>query len=295
MKKFILLLIPLLCAVLAFVGYMLFFNKEAGRGALQVTAVPQSNVYLSGKLIGQTPLCKCEAQEMIPIGDYTLKLSPKDPAIAPFEQKITITKSILTVVDRTFGKGAESEGSIITLTPLDDKTSTEIQVLSVPNKTDVFLDNNLMGSTPLLLKNITESDHEIKLQKAGYKEKVVRIRTVAGYVLEVMAYLGINDAAVAVTPTPLPTLVPTLAPSVAQITILQTPVGFLRVRESASVTSAEVGRVQPGETYDIVSEENGWYQIKLPSGTNGWVSNQYAQKVISTPTPASASPTPTGQ
>ncbi len=287
MKKAILLIIPLILAVVAFLGYMFLINKDSGKGALQVTSLPQSAVYLNGKLIGQTPLCKCEASDMVTVGEYTLKLAPKDPSISPFEQKITITKSILTVVDRTFGAGAQSEGSMITLAPLDDKTSTEIRVLSVPDRTDVFLDNNLMGTTPLLLKNITESDHEIKLQKTGYKEKVVRIRTVAGYILEVMAYIGVNDAAVNITPTPIPTGVPTIAPITAKVTILRTPTGFLRVRETASVTSAEVGRVQPGEIYDILAQDQGWYQIKLTSGMTGWISNQYAQE-IEQPTPTTA-------
>lgn len=70
----------------------------------------------------------------------------------------------------------------------------------------------------------------------------------------------------------------TATPVIAKVLILQTPTGFLRVRASNNVNSAEVGRVSPGETFAIVSQIDDWYQITLPSGVSGWVSSQYATK-----------------
>ena len=152
-------------------------------------------------------------------------------------------------------------------------------VVSFPDKVNVLLDSNPVGTTPLLLKNITESDHEIKLQKTGYIDKTIRIRTVTGYRLEAVAYLGVSDAIVQPTPTavPTPTSAVTPTPSLGKVTILQTPNGFLNVRSGPSTTAAKITTVTPGESYEVVSEESGWYEIKLTDGT-GWISGQYAQK-----------------
>jgi uncharacterized protein YgiM (DUF1202 family) len=58
---------------------------------------------------------------------------------------------------------------------------------------------------------------------------------------------------------------------------LQTPTGFLRVRDQASLGGAEIGQVKPGETYTLLDEQSGWYKIKF-NNKEGWISSQYAQK-----------------
>lgn len=110
MKKILLILLPFVIGFAAFGMYLLFFSKDVGKGALQVTSLPESNVYLNGKLLGKTPLCKCESKDLLSTGDYTIRLVPLDPNLSQdtFEQKVTITKSVLTVVDRTFGQGADA-------------------------------------------------------------------------------------------------------------------------------------------------------------------------------------------
>ena len=277
MKKILLIIAPIILAVIVFLAIISLFTKDKGKGALQVTAQPKAQVFLDGKAIGQTPLCKCEGVDMILAGEHTIRLVPADTSLPIFEEKITITRSVLTVVDRTFGKGLTSEGSIITLTPLADKKATEILVLSFPQGTSVLLDNNAIGKTPLLQKNLTESDHELKIAKDGYKEKIIRIRTAKGYKLETLIYLGLD-----LLTTPTTSLTPTsqASPSAALsfISILQTPTGFLRVRESGTLDAAEIARVYPGETYEFITEQNGWYAIKLKDGRTGWITTQYAKK-----------------
>lgn len=46
---------------------------------------------------------------------------------------------------------------------------------------------------------------------------------------------------------------------------------IVNVREKPDTSYSIVTQVRKGETYPIVSAENGWYQIKLPSGQEGWV------------------------
>lgn len=277
MRKALLILIPLLFAILLFLAVQFYLSRNAGKGALQVTATPQATVYLNGKSIGKTPLCKCEVQDMLAVGDYTLRVVPIQTELPALQEKITIGKSVLTVVDRTFGQGTTSEGSIITLSPNDDKKAASLLLVSTPDKVAVTIDNSDVGTTPLLLKNVTESDHEIKVTKSGYREKTVRIRTIKGYKLTASITLGIDVNDIIATPTP--TASPSATPSLTnKVTILQTPTGFLRVRASASTSGAEIGRLSPGEIVDFVSEDEGWYEIKLSTGKTGWISAQYAAK-----------------
>ena len=281
MKKTLFIITPILLAMVIFVIIFIVVNKNTGKGALQVTSTPISKVYLDNKLIGQTPLCKCEVNDMIATGVHSVRLVPVQRDLEAFEEKITITSSVLTVIDRTFGPGASSQGSVISLTPISDKKDAQLLIVSFPNKSQVFLDSNLSGTSPLLLKNLTVSDHEIKLTKDGYKDKTLKIRTVSGYKLEALVFLGVNLATATATASALPSPSPSVSPTPAvsiKVLILNTPTGFLRVRQDATIAANQIGTVNPGEKYDLVAEKPGWFEIKLTNGQTGWVSSQYAQK-----------------
>ena len=65
-----------------------------------------------------------------------------------------------------------------------------------------------------------------------------------------------------------------------QITIMDTPVGYLNVRKGPGTTFEKIGQVKPGEIYELVSEnpEKTWYELKLTGGTTGWVIKEYAKE-----------------
>lgn len=279
MRKVLLFFLPLLLATLLFIFFTFFMDK--GKGALQITSVLKSKVFLNGKPIGETPLCKCEGADMLKTGEYTIRLVPQEGDFSPFEEKIKITKSVLTVVDKTFGKGSTGEGSIITLTPLSDKKSLELLTLSFPQEAEVLLDSNTKGKTPILLKNITDSEHILTLEKKGYKQKSIRIRTTRGYKLEALVFLGVSESLSNTSNVPIiPTASPSAAPKVVKVTILQTPTtdNHLNVRESPSLGGKIISQVFTGETFDFVGEQNGWFEIKLTDGKTGWISASYAKK-----------------
>lgn len=276
MKKIVFIILPLILAVLVFVGFIVI-TGIGNQGALQVTSIPKSTVYLDGKSIGQTPLCECEQNHMIKVGEYTIKLVPLDSGYTPFESKITIGKSVLTVVDRTFDKDSTSQGSIITLTPLSDKKKVEILAISFPDNATVFLDNNMSGKSPLVLKNVSESDHALKISKDGYKDKIIRIRTVAGYTLSATAFLSI-DPNFGTQLSQVASSSASSAPKVIKIIILDTPTGYLNVRDNASVEGLILTKVFPKDTFDFVDEKTNWIEVRLPDGRLGWISSQYAQK-----------------
>jgi hypothetical protein len=282
MRKILFVLGLVAITIGVFILIVWLFNRDSSKGALQVTSNPRSKVYLDGKLIGVTPLCKCDAKQTISVGQHTIELIPETGNLLSFEDRITISPSVLTVVDRTFGEGAFSSGSIISLSPISDKNDAQLSVVTFPDKTNITLDNSESpsGMSPLLLKKLTESDHELKISKDGYVDKVLRIRALSGYRLEAIVTLAVlpdTSSGSAILPMS-PTSTPIPVIQTPKITILTTPTGFLRVREDASIVSVEIGRVNPGEKYELVDEVTGWYRIKLTDGKMGWVSSQYASK-----------------
>lgn len=273
MRRLFSISIASVAALVAFGISVFILNHNLGKGALQVTSEPNSKVYLNGQLIGQTPLCRCKAEEMLNVGNYNIRLVPTDGNFVPFEQKIPISQKVLTVVDRTFQEGGQSSGSVISLSKLSNKNDIALSVVSFPPSAKLFLDSAEQGLTPNKTSDITESDHELKLTKDGYKDKIIRIRTIKGYELNLLVFLGANpesaSPSAASTPTPV---------SITKILILDTPTGFLRVRSEPSLSGSQVGQVLPGEKYDLLDEQNGWFKLKLKDGTVGWVSSQFSQK-----------------
>ncbi len=278
MRKILFVVVCFLIAVLIFSLVVYLLGQRPEKGALQITSSPKAQVYINGKLFGETPLCLCVAKDMLGTGEYTIRLVPKEGSFEPFQRKITISPKVLTVVDRSFSQTALSQASIITLSKIEDSKDAQISVISFPADSQVYLDSDLVGQSPVLLKNITESDHEIKVVRQGYKDKIVRIRTVLGYKLEAVVYLGIDPQVATSSATLISS--PSATPSTGKktVTILDTPTGFLRVRENPSVGSIEAGRVNPDEVFDLLDEQTGWYKIKLKSGVEGWISAQYAKK-----------------
>ncbi len=277
MRKLLTILIPsFILALIFFLGFQTLVVSRSQKGALQVTTSPESDVYLNNVLIGKTPLCKCEADDMLLSGNYTLKLVPSDSNFSEFQEKVVISDGVLTVVDRRFSEGSKSTGSIISLSKLPDDKESELVIVSLPQGAEVELDSNGIGKTPLVYKDPTESDHVLKLSKEGYREKDnIRIHTPIGYKLTVLVYLATGSDLEVSNPVATPT------PDVSEkVIILQTPTGFLRVRSSFALSGTEIGRVNPDQEYDLVDEQNGWFKIRLDDEVEGWISSEYARKII---------------
>jgi hypothetical protein len=284
MKKILFFFFPIILAIALFGIVVIFIaEKTPGKGALQVTSTPQSIVFLNGNPIGKTPLCKCEGKDILPAGEYVIRLVPVDTTREPFETKISINPSVLTVVDRTFGDTGKSSGSIIALTQIADKKDTQLFISTFPDATDVLLDSNQVGMSPLLLQHVTDSDHEVAIDKIGYAEKTVRIHTVSGYKLSAVIWLATNlsDTSSTQSATILPSQISASDAATLQtqqVIILNTPTGFLRVRDTPSISGLEIAEVHPGDTFTFIGEHDGWYEIKLTDGKLGWVSSAYSQK-----------------
>jgi len=69
----------------------------------------------------------------------------------------------------------------------------------------------------------------------------------------------------------------TTTPNVTSLEILSTGVGYLNVRDEASILGNIIIRVLPGETYEYINEDNGWYEIILGDNNTGWVFGDYVR------------------
>lgn len=71
------------------------------------------------------------------------------------------------------------------------------------------------------------------------------------------------------------------APGISQsrLVVLNTTLGYLNVRSGPSTIADKIGEVYPGQEFNILNEDNDWYQIELSSGEQGWVSSVYVDKL----------------
>ncbi len=51
---------------------------------------------------------------------------------------------------------------------------------------------------------------------------------------------------------------------------------YVNLRAAPSTRSQKIGEAHEGESFELVSKENGWYQIKLNDGSEAFVSERYA-------------------
>jgi len=281
------ILIGIAAGAIILIGLFLIYKffiltRSQEKGALQINTNIKAQILLNGKYVGEAPLCKCNAQDVIPIGEYELKIIPQDKSVSEFNARIKILPNVLTAVDRTFLPGAFASAYIITL---EEKSTNdaELFISAIPDGALVSIDSNPSGVTPLTEKTLPPSEHEIEIQKQGFAKKTIRVRTVPGFTLIVNALLGVEsgeEEILAPTEEKAPEEAATAKPKkIAEIS--STPTGFLRVREGAGKNFAEVAQVKPSEKYPVLEEQELWVKIQIDAQTSGWVSSDFVS--ISTP------------
>jgi hypothetical protein len=271
-------------------------NPTAG---LKVDTNPPSQVFVDNVQVGISPI-----EKFFRPSEITIKLIPNSTssALSTYQTKARLTAQTYTVIKRDFGASdAQSAGEIISLQPQSGRGASLSVVTSGPDSASVVIDGQPQGFTPLALASLPVGDHQLVVSAPGYLSRTIGARALAGYKLVINAKLA--SLPVEVTPTPListisgtPSVTPktTIKPTPTKtvsatpapglplpyVKILSTPTGFLRVRSGPGAGSAEIGKVNPGETYPFLSSKSGWFEIQvhLDASTSGWISSQYAQK-----------------
>ena len=263
---------------------VIYSFKDIEKGGLQVTSNVKGRVLLDNKYIGNIPVRKINQPDTVAVGNYELRIEPEDKTLTAYTARVRVNGGVLTAVDKTFLPGSLGSSYVLTL----EKSSSpkpQIEITTIPDGALVTIDSVALGATPFKTDSLSASEHEVEIQKEGFAKKTIRIRTVDNHILVVSASLGTGD--IGTIPQITPSLshaltgTPAASPSpevTGKVTILPTPNGFLRVRSGAGTSFSEVGRVKPNETYDILSEQSGWFEIQLDATTTGWVTSQYSKK-----------------
>lgn len=273
--------------VLMTVGFLLLFSvilfvsgvftpQQAG---IQIETTPSATVYIDGTKVGKTPY-----EVTRKAGEIDLKLVPEsETPLIGLQTKVLLSPGIKTVVHETFGETeATTYGEIISFEKTGESEAS-LAVVSDPDSAQVAIDGTARGFAPYKTSGVGKGTHQIAITAPRYLGRTITVNTVAGYKLVLIIKLATDSTAApetVVVSTPTPTPVQQI-----MIEILQTPNGFLRVREQPDVTSKEVARVDPGKKYLLVEEDpkSGWFKIEYLAGQSGWVSDEFAKKAINPP------------
>jgi hypothetical protein len=273
MNKFRALLITLLgIFFLAGISLIIFNFFVPKTGGLLIETSPASTVYINGEDVGRTPYTSLRKP-----GEVTLRLVPDTfgTPLPPFEGRINLVSGVETVVRRFFGSSdIYTEGEILTFEKLPSSKSTGISIMSDPENVQVEIDSVSKGTTPINSSSIDRGTHRIKFSAVGYKDRIIDVNLEDGYKLVALLKLSKSEQAI---------------PSVTQdqnkktyermVKVLDTPTGFLRVRDEASTSAKEIGQVRPGEEYVYVDKDpsGNWFKVDLKKGVVGWITSQYSE------------------
>ncbi|OGM09816.1 hypothetical protein A2W13_01385 [Candidatus Woesebacteria bacterium RBG_16_36_11] len=283
--KFAALIIGITLVILLVIFYVVGYFRPKSAGLI-IETQPQAAVLINGQQEGRTNFEITRAQ-----GEVVIKLIPEsfDKPLVPFETKVNLVSGVKTVIRRNFGESLEtSSGTVISFEKIGGQ-EVGVSIISTPDASQVKIDGQVRGFTPYKSSAVSPGSHIISLSAQGYKDESIDVRTYEGYKLTAEFKLAPNTEQASPSPTPEP------QEEKPQVKILSTPTGFLRVRNEPSALAREVGQVDPGETFEILEEdeETGWYKIEYEKDQEGWVSNQYASKTESSKETSTPSPTPT--
>lgn len=272
-------------------------------GGLKVTSNVIADVYIDSKSAGSTPLSKSP----LDVKKYAVKVVPQSASMAPYETQVKVFSGFETTIDWNFGETKEdSSGFVFELEGAHKRDAVELEIITSPDNVPVTINNENKGFSPLVLDSLPEGDYQLGLQAPGFLPVTRGIRLLKGKRLLITAKLARKpieiaspSASLAPLPTPLPTPVPKVTPKPTPkltttsasgsaaltakkpyIQVLDTPTGFLRVRDSASASGAILGQLNVGDTAPYAGQTtNNWFKIVFQTAASAWVSGQYAKLV----------------
>lgn len=264
MRKVILILLSFISLVLLLIRFGSEpLSKVLGlqpRAGIRVEANTEAKVYIDEKEIGKTPY---QVEELLP-GDHLVKVETNSSF---WQGYVKLNSGTLSVVNRELAQtAASSSGEVITLEKGQGAT-----IISTPDKADVEIDGKAYGKTPLFVSNLLPGEHIFLVSHNNFLKRSIRAMLAPGFNLNLNIDLAIAEADFTkISTIPLQ--------SSKQVTVLQTPTNFLRVRSGASLNSPEVARVKPGDTLILLEELPSWDRVRLPDGKEGYVSSSFVEK-----------------
>jgi hypothetical protein len=235
------------------------------KSGVEIVSKPMAKVYLNGVESGMTPY----KNNTLKPGEIEIRLDEGGGKF--WERKIKLENNVTSVINWNFEENKDN-GYILSMEKTGENGS--ILVNSNPGGAMIYIDEELKNSSPAKIEGIDEGDRKLSINYPGYKSINLIVKVVSGYQLLIDTKLEKEEKAETITtisPTPTEIIGP-------KIRIKETETGWLRIRDTASNGGLELGRAKPGEIYELIGEDNGWYQIKF-NNRDAWVSAKYAEKI----------------
>lgn len=242
------------------ISEVLGYQTKAG---IKITSTPESTVFINGVEVGKTPY----QDENLKVGEVEVSLVKEGSS---WQGRVGLYAGTLSVVNRELAPDTASlSGEILTL-----DTGKGIIITSSPSEASVEIDGKAYGKTPISILELLPGEHTFILSREGYLNRSIRAALPPNLVLYLNIDLALSEANIS-TSVNLPAIQDATA---IRLIVKKTPNGFLRIRSKPSISGAEVGRVNTGDTLTLVSEQSGWYRIKTDEGIEGYVVSTYVQK-----------------
>lgn len=264
----------LLSSTLLFSACSRFQSKPAG---IQVNSNIPAAINLDGSDVGDTSY----QADKLPIKKSTLKITPADSTLTPYETSIRLFGGFVTQVDWTFGPTTdEDSGFIFEYEEARNKGNAELQLTAIPDNVPVSVDGKNAGFTPLLLDSLEEGNHEIKFQAPGYADAARTVKLVKG--TRTLMTTKLAKAPMA-TPPPVASDSAVLGDATASAqTATPKPTATPKATNSASPAptasaGAAVKKTTTQKPYvEVLSTETGFLRVRAAAGT-GPTSNSSAE------------------
>lgn len=281
--SFILIAVVIVGSILFVMGY--FKPPKAG---IAIITDPSAVVFINGNQVG-----KSTYEGNFDSGEAVIRLVPEsfNTSLESYETKVNLISGVKTIIQHSFAPLPELASGVVVSFEKITSSQSEIALVSNPDTCKVIIDGQVRGFTPYKSTNIKEGEHELIINCPKYQEKSIKVKTNKGYKLVGVFNLG-KDKDFLVTTSTAPSPTPVSDEKYYMVVIKETPTGYLRVRESYSALSKEVGQVSVGSRHLMLEEDatSGWFKIELSEDKSGWVTAEYAYKEDYIPTPA---PSPT--
>ncbi|MFH0967758.1 MAG: PEGA domain-containing protein [Methanobacteriota archaeon] len=176
-----------------FYSYTYYSRDWYRTGSIQIISTPaRAEVYLNSKYRGKTPYSGfLEIPNLVP-GTYELRVQYS--GYVPYSRIVQVERDEVKTIN-------------VVLSDIQEQVTgeTSIRINSEPSGSNVLIDNEYRGITPVTLSNLVSGEHTVTLQKTGYTDFVTKVQTVQGQTLPVTGVMIILPP----PPTALPTIPPT--------------------------------------------------------------------------------------
>lgn len=248
-------------------------SLSSKRSGVEITSYPAADVYIDGKEMGTTPYKNLELEP----GETEIKLVTDSRQLI---KTLDLQNNINTVIDWQFGENEDMDsGYILYLEKTGDEKASAI-VSTNPDKATIKIDGEIKGMSPITIQEIEEGDRQLTVSFVEHKSVSVYMKAISGYRLVIETKLAQEESNMdeLIAEQEDSTESSLSVDQLGMVTIEETETGWLKVREASSSASGELTRVNPGESYSLIEEGEGWYKIDLGDETTGWISADYAKK-----------------